>query len=77
MTLVSRKFDRKETGTVFRHARNGKILCRLDARLNTDDWNMLQGLIGLVYNAGVSEGDRPSVKVMREALGFEEAADGD
>lgn len=42
MTLVSRKFDRKETGTVFRHARNGKILCRLDARLNADDWNMLR-----------------------------------
>jgi len=67
MTLVSRIFDRKETSTIFCYARNGKILCRLDARLNTDDWNMIQGLIGLVYNQRVKE--------MREALGGEGAGD--
>ncbi|EPY5345235.1 hypothetical protein ACXDSS_004405 [Klebsiella quasipneumoniae] len=70
MSIVSKKFDKKETGTVFRHAGSGKILCRLEARLDPDDWNMLQGLIGLVYNAGVSEGDRQRIMIMRDALGF-------
>jgi hypothetical protein len=30
---------------------SGKILYRLDARLERDDWKMLQAMISLVYNA--------------------------
>ena len=48
MSIISRRFDKKETGTVF--------LYRLDARLERDDWEMLQELISLVYNAGVTAG---------------------
>lgn len=56
MSIISRKFDKKETGTVFRHAENGKILYRLNARLESYDWEMLQAMISLVYNAGVTAG---------------------
>lgn len=58
MTLGSRKFDRKETDTVFRHARNRRIFCRLDVRLYTDDGNRLQGITGQMYKASVSEGGK-------------------
>lgn len=33
MSIVSRQYDKKEEGTVFRHAVSGKLLCRLDAKL--------------------------------------------
>lgn len=54
MSIVSRKFNKKETGTVFRHAVSGKLLCRLDARLTRDDWMPVHDLLSLVYNAGTS-----------------------
>lgn len=56
MSIISRRFDKKETGTVFRHAESGKILYRLDARLERDDWEIVQAIISLVYNAGVAAG---------------------
>ena len=56
MSIVSRQFDKKEAGTVFRHAVSGKLLCRLDARLTRDDWMLLHGLLSLVYHAGISTG---------------------
>lgn len=68
MSIISRRFDKKETGTVFRHAESGKILYRLDARLERDDWEMLQALIGLVYNAGVTAGSEQRAAEIREAL---------
>ncbi|MFO4092799.1 hypothetical protein [Enterobacter asburiae] len=49
MSIISRRFDKKETGTVFRHAQSGKILYRLNARLELYDWKMLQAMISLVY----------------------------
>ena len=70
MSIISRRFDKKETGTVFRHAESGKILYRLDARLERDDWEMLQALIGRVYNAGVTAGSEQRAAEIREALGI-------
>ncbi len=70
MSIISRTFDKKETGTVFRHAASGKILYRLDARLAQDDWAQLQELISLVYNAGVNAGSEKRAAEIREALGL-------
>lgn len=70
MSIISRRFDKKETGTVFRHAQSGKILYRLDARLERDDWEMLQALISLVYNAGVTAGSEQRAAEIRETLGI-------
>lgn len=70
MSIISRKFDKKETGTVFRHAESGKILCRLDARLEPEDWEMLQTMISLVFNAGVTAGSERRAAEIREALGI-------
>lgn len=70
MSIISRKFDKKETGTVFRHAENGKILYRLNARLESYDWEMLQAMISLVYNAGVTAGSERRAAEIREALGI-------
>ncbi|ECZ5331833.1 TPA: hypothetical protein ACHF2V_004775 [Citrobacter farmeri] len=55
---------------MFRHAESGKILYRLDARLERDDWEMLQALISFVYNAGVAAGSEQRAADIREALGF-------
>ncbi|EMB8469001.1 TPA: hypothetical protein JG895_004449 [Enterobacter hormaechei subsp. steigerwaltii] len=55
---------------MFRHAESGKILYRLDARLERDDWEMLQELISLVYNAGVTAGSEQRAAEIREALGI-------
>ncbi|HCJ7372652.1 TPA: hypothetical protein NVL56_004659 [Enterobacter hormaechei subsp. xiangfangensis] len=70
MSIISRRFDKKETGTVFRHAESGKILYRLDARLERDDWEILQAIISLVYNAGVTAGSAQRAAEIREALGI-------
>lgn len=70
MSIFSRRFDKKETGTVFRHAESGKILYRLDARLERDDWEMSQAMISLVYNAGVTAGSEQRAAEIREALGI-------
>lgn len=70
MSIISRTFDKKETGTVFRHAASGKILYRLDARLARNDWTQLQELISLVYNAGVNAGSEKRAAEIREALGL-------
>ncbi|HAV1790480.1 TPA: hypothetical protein JG904_004571 [Enterobacter hormaechei subsp. xiangfangensis] len=55
---------------MFRHAQSGKILYRLDARLERDDWEMLQAMISLVYNAGVTAGSEQRAAEIREALGI-------
>jgi hypothetical protein len=70
LSIISRRFDKKETSTVFRHAESGKILYRLDARLVRDDWEMLQAMISLVYNAGVTAGSEQRAAEIREALGM-------
>ena len=70
MSIINKKFERKEAGTVFRHAESGKILCRLDAHLEPDDWEALQSLINLVYNAGISAGSEQMAADIREALGI-------
>ncbi|EQA1667322.1 hypothetical protein NTD78_RS23650 [Enterobacter bugandensis] len=70
MSIISRRFDKKETGTVFRHAQSGKILYRLNARLELYDWEMLQAMISLVYNAGVTAGSEQRAAEIREALGY-------
>ncbi|QLA70489.1 hypothetical protein HWQ17_23040 (plasmid) [Enterobacter pasteurii] len=70
MSIISRRFDKKETGTVFRHAESGKILYRLNARLDLYDWEMLQAMISLVYNAGVTAGSEQLRYVRR--WGFQE-----
>ena len=72
MSIISRRFDKKETGTVFRHAQSGKILYRLNARLERYDWKMLQAMISL-YNAGVAAGSEHRAAEIREALGISEA----
>ena len=59
MSIISRTFDKKETGTVFRHARLGR-----------DDWEQLQDMISLVYNAGVTAGSEKRAAEIREALGL-------
>ncbi len=69
MSIISRRFDKKETGTVFRHAESGKILYRLDARLERDDWEMVQAMISLVYNAGVAAGSEQRAAEIRKSLG--------
>lgn len=70
MSIVSRQFNKKETGTVFRHAVSGKRLCRLDARLTRDDWMLLHGLLSLVYQACISTGSEQRAAEIREALGY-------
>ncbi|MBE1255517.1 hypothetical protein IHQ45_23595 [Enterobacter cloacae] len=55
---------------MFRHAQSGKILYRLNARLERYDWEMLQAMISLVYNAGVTAGSEQRAAEIREALGF-------
>lgn len=70
MSIISRRFDKKETGTVFRHAESGKILYRLDARLERDDWEMVQAMISLVYNAGVTAGSEQRAADIRKSLGI-------
>ncbi|EEQ1363406.1 hypothetical protein HC695_003605 [Salmonella enterica] len=55
---------------MFRHAESGKILYRLDARLERDDREMLQALIGLVCIAGVTAGSEQRAAEIREALGI-------
>lgn len=70
MSIISRRFDKKETGTVFRHAQSGKILYRLNARQELYDWEMLQAMISLVYNAGVTAGSEQRAAEIREALGI-------
>ncbi|MDP5163437.1 hypothetical protein [Enterobacter ludwigii] len=70
MSIISRRFDKKETGTVFRHAESGKILYRLDARLERDDWEMVQAMISLVYNAGVVAGSEQRAAEIRKSLGI-------
>lgn len=47
MSIVSRKFDRKDVGTVFRHAVTGKVLCRLEVKLTSEDREELLSLISL------------------------------
>lgn len=66
MSIISRRFDKKETGTVFRHAESGKILYRLER----DDWEIVQAIISLVYNAGVAAGSKQRAAEIREALGI-------
>ena len=70
MSIISRRFDKKEKGTVFRHAESGKIMYRLDARLERDDWEIVQAIISLVYNAGVAAGSEQRAAEIREALGI-------
>ncbi|MDI3141504.1 hypothetical protein [Enterobacter kobei] len=70
MSIISRRFDKKETGTMFRHAQSGKNLYRLKARLELYDWEMLQAMISLVYNAGVAAGSEQRAAEIREALGI-------
>jgi len=70
LSIISRRFAKKETGTVFRHAESGKILYRLDARLERHDWETLQSMISLVYNAGVAAGSEQRAAEIREALGY-------
>ncbi|WP_438442979.1 hypothetical protein [Kluyvera georgiana] len=70
MSIVNKKIEKKESGTVFRHIESGKVLCRLDARLGRDDWEALQSLISLVYNAGIRDGSEQRAAEIREALGL-------
>lgn len=43
---------------------------RLDARLERDDWEIVQAIISLVYNAGVAAGSKQRAAEIREALGI-------
>ena len=70
VSIVNRKYEKNKEGTVFRHVRNGKILCRLDASLTRDDWEQLHGLISLVFNAGLNAGSEQRASEIREALGI-------
>ncbi|RHW55480.1 hypothetical protein AUM81_22750, partial [Cronobacter sakazakii] len=58
---------------MFRHAESGKILYRLDARLERDDCEMLQAMISLVYNADVAAGSEQRAAEIRAALGISAA----
>ncbi|AZV03725.1 hypothetical protein ELK40_00195 (plasmid) [Enterobacter sp. N18-03635] len=55
---------------MFRHAQSGKILYRLNARLELYDWEMLQAMISFVYNAGVTAGSEQRAAEIRETLGI-------
>ena len=70
MSIISRKRDSREEGTVFRHASNGKILCRLDVSLGKDDWEQLQVLLALVYRQGIEAGSQQRAAEIRTALGL-------
>lgn len=71
MSIIQRKRDRKKDGTRFFHAENGNQLCRLDATLNSYDWEQLQGLFSFIYNQGVAAGSEARAKEIRVALGIE------
>lgn len=44
-------------------------------RLERDDWEMLQAMVTLVYNAGVAAGSKQRAAEIREALGIRWAND--
>lgn len=71
MSIINRRFEKKEPGTVFRHRGSGKILCRLEGRLSQYDWAQLQMLFGLVYNSGVEQGSEKRASEIRKALGID------
>lgn len=71
MSIVSRKFDRKDVGTVFRHAVTGKVLCRLEVKLTSEDREELLSLISLVYRAGENAGSEQRAAEIRQALGLQ------
>lgn len=66
MSIVSRKFDRKDVGTVFRHAVTGKVLCRLEVKLTSEDREELLSLISLVYRAGENAGSKQRAAEIRQ-----------
>lgn len=60
---------------MFRHAESGKIMYRLDARLERDDWEIVQAIISLVYNAGVAAGSKQRAAEIVRLWGFQELND--
>lgn len=69
MSIVIRQFNKKETGTVFRHAVSGKLSCRIEPKVTQDDWMLLHGLLSLVYHAGINTGSEQRAAEIREVLG--------
>jgi hypothetical protein len=49
--------------------------CRLDARLERDDWEIVQAIISLVYNAGVAAGSNSEPLKFVRLWGFQELND--
>lgn len=71
MSIIKRKRDRKKDGTRFYHAKNGNLLCRLDATLSQFDWEQLQVLFGFIYHSGEASGSEERAADIRRALGVE------
>lgn len=70
--LISRKWVKKDETTTFRLEANGNIVARLiSTKLDRDDWEIIQGLIGFVYHQGFDAGSAARAEEIRQALGLE------
>ncbi|CAM7343976.1 DNA-binding protein [Klebsiella michiganensis] len=70
--LISRKWVRQDKTTTFRLVTNGNIVARLlSSKLDRDDWEIIQGLIGFVYHQGFEAGSDARADEIRQALGIE------
>jgi len=72
MPVISRKYVKGDETTVFRLESNNNIAARLfSAKLDRDDWEIIQGLLGFVYNQGLEAGSKSRATEIRRALGLE------
>jgi hypothetical protein len=70
MALINKKFDKKEDTTSFKLESNGKVIARLlTAKLDRDDWEIIQNLIQFTYNQGFEAGSENRASDIRTALG--------
>jgi len=70
LSIIRLRFDKKETGTVFRLAESGKILYLPDAWPERDVREMSQAMISLVCKAGVAAGSEQRAAESSEAPGI-------
>lgn len=71
VSIIGKKYNKKEECTRFYHADSGKLLARLDAKLSQYDWDQLQVLFSFIYSKGEEAGSEQRASEIRIALGLE------
>ncbi|EDZ9931965.1 hypothetical protein GJ842_27720 [Salmonella enterica] len=70
--LITRRWSKQDKTTTFRLESNGNIVARLlSAKLDRDDWEIIQDLIGFVYHQGFDAGSDARAEEICQALGIE------